>query len=123
MKKDTRELLLNSGFDTFYKYGYQGSNIASILKDVGINKGSMYHFFKSKKELGLAVIDERIRRNLIVKYTIVLESEQPFDKLFETLTQAPKLLKYGCPLNKMSQEMIYLDEDFSKMLGSVYDEF
>jgi len=123
MKKDTRELLLNSAYDTFYKFGYQGSNIASILQNVGINKGSMYHLFKSKKELGLAVVDERIRKNLIYKYNTVLESNYPFDSLFLALLQAPELLKYGCPLNKMSQEMTYIDSDFSKILSSVYSDF
>lgn len=123
MKKNTRELLLDSGFDIFYKFGYQGSNITSILANVGINKGSMYHFFKSKKELGLAVIDERIRKNLVYKYNTILESDNPFDSLFSTLLQATEYLKYGCPLNKMTQEMAYIDSDFSKILSSVYSDF
>ena len=41
MKKNTRELLLDSAFQTFYKQGFQGANIARILSDVGINKSSM----------------------------------------------------------------------------------
>jgi len=48
-KQDTRELLLDSAFKTFYKQGYQGANIATLLKEVGINKGSMYHFSSLKK--------------------------------------------------------------------------
>ena len=41
MKKNTRELLLGSAFQTFYKHSFQGANIATILTDVGINKESM----------------------------------------------------------------------------------
>lgn len=121
--QNTRERLLDSAFQTFYKQSFQGANIATILTEVGINKGSMYHFFKSKKELGLAVIDERIRRNIITKYQAVLESERPCQKLFETLQDSPELLIYGCPLNKMSQEMTYIDEAFKKLLSSVYQDF
>lgn len=119
MKMTTRERLLDSAFQTFYRQGFQGANIATILTDVGINKGSMYHFFKSKKELGLAVVEERIERNLIEKYTHI----ESVKTLFDTLCSAPKTLFFGCPLNKMSQEMVYIDADFGKLLSATYAKF
>ena len=119
MKKDTREALLDSAFNTFYKHGFQGANIATILNDVGINKGSMYHFFKSKKALGLTVLEERIERNIIKKYSSI----RTVSELFNALCDAPKTLQYGCPLNKMSQEMIYIDSDFQKLLSTAYAKF
>jgi len=119
MKKNTREKLLDSAHNTFYKHGFQGANIATILTDVGINKGSMYHFFKSKKELGLAVVEERIERNLVEKYAKI----ESLKELFNTLCSAPKTLVFGCPLNKMSQEMIYIDTDFGKLLSATYVKF
>jgi len=122
-RKNTRELLLDSAFKTFYKQGFQGANVATILREVGINKGSMYHFFNSKKELGLAVLKERIEEALDTKYKKILEDEQSFNNLFDTLRSAPETLPYGCPLNKMSQEMLYIDEDFRKLLSSVYLSF
>ena len=122
-KQNTRELLLDSAFQTFYKQGFQGANIASILADVGINKGSMYHFFNSKKELGLAVVKERIERNIVHKYSKILEEEQSFKNLFKALSSAPKTLPYGCPLNKFSQEMIYIDDEFKTLLSGAYAVF
>ena len=119
MKKHTRESLLDSAYNTFYKHGFQGANIATILNDVGINKGSMYHFFKSKKALGLAVIEERIEHNLVNKYTSIKSVKE----LFNVLCSAPQTLQYGCPLNKMSQEMIYIDSDFQKLLSLSYGKF
>jgi TetR/AcrR family transcriptional repressor of nem operon len=122
-KQNTRELLLDSAFNTFYKHGFQGANIANILTDVGINKGSMYHFFKSKKELGLAVITERIEVKILNKYKEVLEEDEALRHLFDTLRSAPETLAYGCPLNKMSQEMLYIDEAFKTLLSQVYLSF
>ena len=119
MKKNTREALLDSAYQTFYKYGFQGANIATILNDVGINKGSMYHFFKSKKDLGLAVIKERIERNLIQKFSSINSVKE----LFDTFCEAPSTLSYGCPLNKMSQEMLYVDSDFKEILYQTYAKF
>ncbi len=120
MKKDTREALIDSAFNTFYKQGFQGANIATILSEVGINKGSMYHFFKSKKELGLAVIKERIEQNLVNKYTKILEEKESLKNLFDAMRSAPETLVFGCPLNKMSQEMLYVDNDFKKLLSETY---
>ena len=120
---DTREKLLTSAYNEFYKNGYQGASVATILKEVGINKGSMYHFFTSKKALALAVIEERTTKNIELKYTKVLKNEQSFSLLFETFCSAINTLAYGCPLNKMSQEMVYLDEDFAKALTKVYRLF
>ena len=120
MKNRTRELLLDSGFKEFYKNGYQGASVATILQEVGINKGSMYHFFKSKKVLALGVIRERIYPNLELKYRKILEDDNSFVLLFETLQAAVDTLPYGCPLNKMSQEMVYLDRDFYEELSKVY---
>ena len=36
---------------------------------------------------------------------------------------APQTLPYGCPLNKMSQEMLYIDNDFKKLLSDTYAHF
>jgi TetR/AcrR family transcriptional repressor of nem operon len=119
MKNETREKILDSAYNSFYKHGFQGANIATILNDVGINKGSMYHFFKSKKELGLAVVEERIERNLVKKYSKI----KSLKELFNTLCSAPKTLAFGCPLNKMSQEMVYIDADFGKLLSATYAKF
>ncbi len=122
-KQNTRELLLDSAFNTFYKHSFQGANIANILNDVGINKGSMYHFFKSKKELGLAVVKERIEKKVLTKYQKVLKEDKALKHLFDTLRSAPESLAYGCPLNKMSQEMLYIDDEFKKLLSEVYLSF
>jgi AcrR family transcriptional regulator len=83
----------------------------------------MYHFFKSKKELGLAIITERIEVKILNKYEEVLEEDEALRYLFDTLRSAPETLAYGCPLNKMSQEMLYIDEDFKKLLSKVYLSF
>jgi len=119
MKNNTRELLLDSAFKELYKNGFQGANTSVILAEVGINKGSMYHFFKSKKTLAISVIKERIQKRLIDKYNNIIN----FEMLFKVLIDAPNTLIYGCPLNKMSQEMVYIDDDFKKVLSFVYKEF
>ena len=59
-KQPTREKLLDITFEEVYIHGYTATSIDAILKKAQIPKGSMYHHFKSKKELVLAMVKERL---------------------------------------------------------------
>ena len=37
--------------------GYHGTTVDDICKDAGVSKGSFYHFFSSKEELGLSALE------------------------------------------------------------------
>jgi len=86
MKKiSTREKIINSAHKLFYEKGFNGTSIDDILKDAKLNKGSLYHIFKSKKEVLLAVIEEKIAYNLEQKYKDIATVEQPLKYLEEKL--------------------------------------
>lgn len=55
--RDTRMALIRCGVEMCTKKGFQTTGIEEILKQVGVPKGSFYHFFSSKHEFGEAVID------------------------------------------------------------------
>ena len=59
-KQTSRDKLLDITFEEVYRYGYCGAGIANILDRTGVPKGSMYHHFKSKKEMVLPMIEERL---------------------------------------------------------------
>lgn len=43
--------------------GYSQTSVDSVCAEAGVTKGSLYHFFKTKEDLGLAVLDGWITRN------------------------------------------------------------
>ncbi|WP_460515686.1 TetR/AcrR family transcriptional regulator [Cyclobacterium sediminis] len=47
-------------FELFYEEGFKSSSIDRIVKASNLTKGAFYHHFKSKKELGLKVIELKI---------------------------------------------------------------
>src|SRR5580692_4631714 len=53
MKKtcETKEKLLQVGFDLIWDSSYGSVSVDDICKRAGINKGSFYHFFPSKADL------------------------------------------------------------------------
>jgi len=124
MKKlTTREKILDSAYTLFYKRGYNGTSIDDILKDAKLNKGSLYHIFKGKKEVLLAVIDEKIAQNLKEKYRDIQTAKQPLKYLEEKLLTTDSFdFKHGCALNNLVQEMSPIDEDIAKALLKVYHD-
>lgn len=48
---DTRNRILEVAFRLFHEQGYHATSVATILREAGINSGSLYHFFPSKDAL------------------------------------------------------------------------
>ena len=122
---DTKSKLLQAAFDEIYENGYTATSIDKILKKASMNKGSMYHFFKSKKELTLGVIDVHINNYIEDKYSVLLKLEvNIIDGLIELIKTKNKYnFTYGCRLNNLVQELSSKDEDFKMALEKVYFKF
>jgi len=55
---DTRSRIIAAAKPRFHSRSYANVGIQEICEGAGIQKGSFYHFFPSKRELVMAVIDE-----------------------------------------------------------------
>jgi TetR/AcrR family transcriptional repressor of nem operon len=120
----TRLRILEAGFREIHRQGFQAASIANILADTGLTKGALYHHFSSKKELGLAVVDEVIGRNLRERIIAPLhDAEHPAQTLIELIgnrqRQNQEYIRLGCPLNNLMQEMSPVDEDFRNRLNRI----
>ncbi|SFV61777.1 Transcriptional regulator, TetR family [hydrothermal vent metagenome] len=125
MSQPTREKILDTVFKLVYINGYNGTSMAMILKECGIPKGSLYHYFKSKKEMVLAVVRERINPRMDDFYQLSIEkSQEGIDTLLAAILKVSKkelLVSYGCPLNRLNQEMSPVDADFEEAINSIYN--
>ena len=54
---DTRERILRAGAEVVAAKGFNGCGLTEILKLAGVPKGSFYHYFASKEEFGVALIE------------------------------------------------------------------
>ena len=125
-KNSSREKLLDITFEEIYIHGYSGTSIGSILKKAEIPKGSMYHFFDSKKALVLAMIEERLFIKMDHFFNYEKEREQSvFSNLkdtFVTMSKHKNLITYGCPFYRLMVELSPIDKDFDSLLMKKYDE-
>jgi TetR/AcrR family transcriptional regulator, transcriptional repressor for nem operon len=130
MPKDpeqTRRLLLERAFEQIHLHGFQSTSVSMILKDSGVTKGALYHHFKNKDEIGYAVVDEVVRKEIEELWVRPLETtDDPVTVIIQTLTQfketmTPEEMQRGCPLNNLIQEMSPIDPVFKEKLGKVLD--
>jgi TetR/AcrR family transcriptional repressor of nem operon len=131
MKKSeaTRLEILQKSFELIYAKGYQNTSIDDILATTRLTKGAFYYHFKSKDEMGLAIINELMKpvlnRSLIQPLMNASDpSKAIYDMMYGLLMENPFLrVEYGCPAANFSQEMTPWNADFSLALNEVTDSW
>lgn len=61
-KADNRTRLLQAAEKTTYLYGFGSASIADIAKEAKVPLGNVYYYFKSKDEIGGAIVELRVSR-------------------------------------------------------------
>ncbi len=51
-----RDLILRAGSECFARYGYDKTTLDDIGRRAGLNKASLYYYFKNKEEIFVAVV-------------------------------------------------------------------
>jgi len=57
-KRTSKEKLVQAARDLMLAQGYPITSVDEIIKAAGVSKGSFYHYFDSKEELGLTAMHE-----------------------------------------------------------------
>ena len=74
--QDIRTRLIEATFEEVFNHGYVGASLNNILKRADTKKGSMYHYFPSKKEMVLAMIEEKIEKRIENKWQAITSKEK-----------------------------------------------
>lgn len=126
---DTRDLLIRSGVVALTENGFTAAGIDRILKQVGVPKGSFYHYFKSKEDFGAAVINNyasyfayKLDKSLLHSQLLPLESIEHFAK--DAMLGIEKFqFKRGCLVGNLGQEVDLLPERFRELLQSIFQDW
>jgi Transcriptional regulator len=126
MSETTRDLLLSTGTDVISQYGYHASGLDLILKTAGVPKGSFYHYFKSKEDFGLAVIDMFGRQFREKLEAILLNSTEPPVERLRTFFKTGKQdlidadFEKGCLAGNLGQELADQNEHFRVRIQEIF---
>ncbi|MBB3185189.1 TetR/AcrR family transcriptional repressor of nem operon [Halomonas fontilapidosi] len=122
----TRDKLIEIGADLIAEQGFNATGINAVLSRAGVPKGSFYHYFASKEDFGLAVID-----------AFAEQYDARLAAIFESTDAAPlvRLRRYfaagkadmlscdharGCLIGNLGQELSARSEVFRARLDQVF---
>ncbi len=123
----TRDRIIETATELFWARGYERTTLMDIQNAAGVHGGSVYHFFKTKKEIAQAVIEryrERFDTDLIEP--VFSRFEDPIDRVFGLLDGYRTMLvrtRYsrGCPIGALALELSDLDEEAREGIVAVFD--
>ncbi len=128
-KESTREVLLEVGGRCFLERGYTNSGIELILQAANVPKGSFYHYFDSKEDFGLQVL-ERFAAGYDEAIDVALgnESVRPIDRLRGYFEQVIRRIesqqcRNGCLVGRLSQELADQNELFRARLEIIFERW
>lgn len=110
-KKITRELLIETARDLFWRYGYEATSVAQILEAAGAGSGSLYYFFSSKEELLLSVLEwYKTALFPMVAEPVFAGVTDPIERIFGILEGYRQQLvqtnfERGCPVGSLALEL------------------
>ncbi|NOZ75707.1 MAG: TetR/AcrR family transcriptional regulator [FCB group bacterium] len=126
-KQDLRKTqILTSALEVLVEKGYESSRMDDIVAHSGISKGAIYWYFKSKKEIYLALVNHWVwRYSATINYMVTEDqpaSEQLrnlFDYFRLQFTRDPQVFKALLEFWSLAGR----DADFRVKLEKVYSEF
>lgn len=127
MKKSeaTRLNILQKAFELIYTNGYQTTSVDEIIATTQVTKGAFYYHFKTKDEMGLAIINELMIPNFKNTFiepfqNIINPLDAIYDLMYNLLMENEMLkVEYGCPASNFTQEMAPWNIDFTKALNTL----
>jgi len=69
----TRSAVLRAAGRVFAERGFHGATLDDVVAEAGVSKGALYHYFRSKQELFLALLEERLGAGISDVETVLAE--------------------------------------------------
>lgn len=129
----SRDRILESARRLFYTRSFADVGVAEICAEANVKKGSFYHFFSSKQELALAMLDDyRAERGGAIFRVAHDTTLSPLERLRQiSLRMADHQEAFhrdhgivpGCPFGNMGAELSTCDEPIRARITEVFTDF
>ncbi|MEL6580254.1 MAG: TetR family transcriptional regulator C-terminal domain-containing protein [Cyanobacteria bacterium J06607_15] len=125
--KRTREDILKSVFDTVHSQGFTGTGLTELFRVSGASSGSFYNYFRSKQELGHALIDfewSELQANILAPASqqggnAIAQVTWIIDRLEAKQLKSPECS--GCILGNFIVDLAEQDPSFRTHLQEIFD--
>ena len=126
---DTRQRIITAAQELIYTRSYNEVGVQEICDRADVKKGSFYHFFPSKRDLALAVLDQSqafMYETIISKAFVAdIPPLARIERFFTTIHNFHKQVKqdtgyvFGCPFGNLGCEMSTQDEDIRNRVDDI----
>ncbi len=126
----TRDQILDAAARLIHLRGYHCTSLDDVLRDSGVGKGNFYYYFKSKEDLGYAIIDRIVQG--FVERTLEPAFADPgadpvaqlrgfLDRVLDS--QRERNCVGGCPLGNLASELSDVHEGFRRRLADIFSQW
>jgi TetR/AcrR family transcriptional repressor of nem operon len=127
VESSSRTNIIEASHELMLKRGYAATSVDDICVKAGVSKGSFYHFFESKEELGLTVLEAFYRTGLArVRSGGFVRMTDPGRRLrgfFDHLEKiAPDLWRHGCLLGSFAGELVETSPRIHRRVAALFDD-
>jgi len=103
---DKRREVIERAVAVFSARGYRGTSMNDIAEAVGLSKSTLYHYFKGKEDLLVAIYEEVLEDNVLAAQRILDRSLSTQDELSEMMVDR---VVYTCKNRRILQ--IFFEEE------------
>lgn len=107
-KADSRTRLLQAAAKITYRHGFGHTSLADIAKEAKVPLGNVYYYFKTKEEIGHAIVDSRMshfREQLQELNKIESPRERLCGFVQIKFDNREDLARSGCPVGTLCSEL------------------
>jgi TetR/AcrR family transcriptional regulator, transcriptional repressor for nem operon len=125
--RSTREAVIAAATRLIHVHGYHAMSLDDVLRDSGVGKGNFYYHFKSKEELGYAILDKIV--DAFLERTLepcFADPEAPplgqircfLDRVLQA--QRDRNCVGGCVMGNLASELSDVHEGFRTRLATLF---
>lgn len=123
----TRDQILDAASRLIYLRGYHCTSLDDVLRESGVGKGNFYYYFRSKEELGFAIIDRLVHgfAERTLEPAFADAAADPVAQIHDFLdrildNQRQRNCVGGCPMGNLASELSDVHEGFRKRLAGIF---
>lgn len=127
MNPSTRDLLLETAARLFHEQGYAATGVATILRESGVNSGSLYYHFASKEALLRGVLERYLELlQPVVLGPVEAAEPDPIGRIFRLLAwyrdgMVASGCRLGCPVGNLALEVADSHPEVREVIAANFD--
>ena len=121
LKKEKQDRMINAALKVFALKGYRHASTDDIVKEAGISKGLLFHYFENKLGVYEFIYEYSVRYMMLELSTMVKESATDMFELMKQVELARMNAMKGYPYMQMFINRVET-EDVSEALMTIYEK-